>query len=335
MPKTTEQKDAAVWQPLPSLLRRSHQAFVRVQDERGQTSHFAPWSCKRLNEGAVEAVAASAINRTAPESLLSGVEHPSQHEAGSASGDQNDTALLAAASETLSRQAYERGIEEGRHIQAAEQAAHIETLVEERRSADQQRALQLLDDIKSGIAGLREQPERLHEPLQRLALHIAEELTLVELSLSTRAIEQLIQRCLEVLDAPTSSAVLIELNPQDLALLQTQAQTPLAGPWRLQAQPEFMPGSVRVSADDASVTDLVEDRLTRIAQTLLHDLQPWQSQSRFDPQRHHSRLAQTPVQDVTPRGTEATPAAPNTAGNADTHSPQAHASREEDPDYGL
>jgi hypothetical protein len=334
MPNSAEQKEAAIWQPLPSMLNAGHKAFVRVRDERGQTSNFARWSYKRLDGDAVAAVGASATKRPAYEPLPSADAHPSQQEPGSASGDRKDTAQAATSSEAANRQAYERGIEEGRRLQAAEQEVQIEALVEQRHSADQQHTLQLLGNIESGIAALKAQPERLHEPLKRLALHIAEELTLAELSLSTRSIEQLIQRCLDVLDAPASSHVLIELNPQDLMLLQTQAEERIGGHWRLQAQPEFLPGSVRVSAADASVTDLVEHRLATLAQALLQDPQLWQSHSSFGPQRHRSRLDRAPVQDVTARNAEAMPGAPVDTEAVGQPIPPAHEPRDDEPNDG-
>jgi hypothetical protein len=53
----------------------------------------------------------------------------------------------------------------------------------------------------------------------------------------------------------------------------------------------LLPGSVRVRADDAVVSDLIENRLESLAHSLLKDPQTWQEQSAFAPSKLVSRLA--------------------------------------------
>jgi len=98
---------------------------------------------------------------------------------------------------------------------------------------------------------------------------------------------------METLDASDTSAIVVELNAQDLALLQNQqrAEGQPKPAWRLQADPLLLPGSVRVRADDAVVSDLIENRLESLAHSLLTDPQAWQSHSSFAPSKMASRLA--------------------------------------------
>ena len=83
-----------------------------------------------------------------------------------------------------------------------------------------------MQDIQADIAGMKQDPKLLHEPLKRLALHLAEQLTLTELSLSSNSIEALVLRCIETLDIPKSSPIAVELNPSDMAILQARTTRP-------------------------------------------------------------------------------------------------------------
>jgi hypothetical protein len=167
----------------------------------------------------------------------------------------------------------------------------------------------LLGNIEKAIQGLKEVPDQRHEPLKRLAMHLAEQLVLVELSLSPNSVQALIERCIETLDITPSASVVVELNPNDMALLQARAPEPgeEKQTWRLQADPTLLPGSVRVRADDAVVSDLVEHRLESLAQSLLSAPKTWQAQSAFQPERLNTRRGQAnAVEDALPREPTAT-----------------------------
>jgi hypothetical protein len=153
---------------------------------------------------------------------------------------------------------------------------------------------------------LQENPASWNEPLKRLALHLAEQLTLTELSISTSGIQNMIDRCIETLDVQTASSVVVELNPTDMALLQAHKAAPgeKTHQWRLVADTHLLPGSVRVRADDAVVSDLIEHRLETLAQALLQDTKPWQAQTAFQPERLAARRGKAEtVEDALPRNT--------------------------------
>jgi hypothetical protein len=161
-----------------------------------------------------------------------------------------------------------------------------------------------LVSIEQGVVALQENPASWNEPLKRLALHLAEQLTLTELSISASGIQNMIDRCIETLDVQTASSVVVELNPTDMALLQAHKAAPgeKTHQWRLVADTHLLPGSVRVRADDAVVSDLIEHRLETLAQALLQDTKPWQAQTAFQPERLAARRGKAEtVEDALPR----------------------------------
>jgi flagellar biosynthesis/type III secretory pathway protein FliH len=183
-----------------------------------------------------------------------------------------------------------QGLEEGQVRANQAQADNAQAQLAAQSTADTQA---LLQEIDQKVDALMEDPAQLQEPLKRLALHLAEQLVLGDLSLSPQAVEHLIERCIETLDAPDASALVVELNAQDLALLQNQqrAEGQPKPAWRLQADHSLLPGSVRVRADDAVVSDLIENRLESLAHSLLQDPQAWQANSAFAPSKLASRLS--------------------------------------------
>ena len=114
----------------------------------------------------------------------------------------------------------------------------------------------------------------------------------------------MIDRCIETLDVQSVSSVVVELNPSDMALLQNHKAAPgeKTHQWRLVADTHLLPGSVRVRADDAVVSDLIEHRLETLAQALLQDTKPWQAQTAFQPERLAARRGKAEtVEDALPR----------------------------------
>ena len=211
-----------------------------------------------------------------------------------------DKALL----EKETSAAYAKGLKEGEDKAKAYAEKETAKLRLELETSTDEKIYLLIQEIQTGIASLKQQPQLLHEPLKKLALHLAEQLTLTELSLSSHSIEALVSRCIETLDISQNSPIVVELNPSDMAVLQSRTTEPgeEKHSWRLQADTTLLPGSVRVRADDAVVTDLVEHRLDSLAQSLLSAPKSWQAQSAFQPERLSSRRGQAnSVEDALPR----------------------------------
>ena len=78
---------------------------------------------------------------------------------------------------------------------------------------------------------------------------------------------------------------------------------------RLQANDKLLPGSVRASANDALVEDLIGERLAALARGLAVNEPRWRAKTAFNAERMASeRIPGTGVEDARPRMAAATPA---------------------------
>lgn len=272
-----------IWRPMDVLKNVDLQNTRFLQDDysRPRTSRFKEWAPEELPaEKALPTSKTVADNASSQATEQKSVATPSTI----------DKAFL----EKEKNEAYAKGLKEGEDkAQAFADKEAAKVRLELETSTDEKIYL-LMQDIQTAIDSLKQDPQDLHEPLKRLALHLAEQLTLTELSLSSQSIEALVTRCIETLDIGQSSPIVVELNPSDMAILQSRTQDTgeESHSWRLQADTTLLPGSVRVRANDAVVTDLVEHRLESLAQSLLRSANSWQTQSAFQPDRLSSRRGQ-------------------------------------------
>ncbi len=295
-------RTARVWQPL-DLLHPSagHGGFVRKawSDRPLQSFGLQPiktWSPP--GEEDADGAEASPTEAALPDESI--VPEPDSAAA--------TLALTEAALETVRQTAYAEGLAEG-HRQVRE-----EWLLDQ--TSRQSNSQNLLRELDLSVRRLISSPEALFEPLKRLALHLAEQLVLAELTLSPQAIERLIRRSVDELAPQRSAPITVELSPADLAVLQPHGDEPSGAPtadgdkpktvkaerpWQLRANDALMPGSVRASASDAVVSDLIEHRLEAIARSLLLDTGRSSAQSAFQPSRLAARMASEQVVDAQPR----------------------------------
>jgi flagellar biosynthesis/type III secretory pathway protein FliH len=260
--------------------------FVHVQDERGHSAHFARTSYPQLSSGALKST---------------DIESNDSMEVSAPASTDLDPAEQVPDSEqikALRQQAFEEGLQAGRAQAEADMRERSELEEKDKRALESERIQELLTQIHQGVEQLQDNPSLRHEPLKRLALHLAEQLVLAELSLSAQAIEGLVQRCVQAIDMPASTELLIELHPSDLEMLLPSLDEAAQTHWRLQADPDLRPGSVRVSADDSVVSDLVEHRLAHLAHELLDQPQRFEQHSVFAAKDFHRHPMQTQVQDV-------------------------------------
>ena len=282
-----------VWRPMDVLKNVDLQNARFLQDDfsRPRSAQFKEWEPEELPLNKALTQSQSADGAATPQDA---------GQKASAAPFTIDKALL----EKEKNEAYAKGLKEGEDKAKVFAEKETTKLRLELETSTDEKIYLLMQEIQTSIAGLTEEPKLLHEPLKRLALHLAEQLTLTELSLSSHSIEALVARCIETLDTNQNSPIVVELNPSDMAVLQSR--TPEPGEekhtWRLQADAALLPGSVRVRADDAVVTDLVEHRLESLAQSLLSAPKNWQAQSAFQPDRLNSRRGQADtVEDALPR----------------------------------
>jgi flagellar biosynthesis/type III secretory pathway protein FliH len=310
--KTAAPRGAPVWQPLKPLkpIELQNAGFVQENYLQPKSSHFALWTVEEQLEAGKMAEAAEeransdgSDNGDADGSGLAGEDGDTD------SGNDASASLSgldAEAIEKIKNEAYERGVADGKKLQQEAAAEEAEEAQAESLTALADKANQLLVNIEQGVVALQENPAAWNEPLKRLALHLAEQLTLTELSISSSGIQNMIDRCIETLDVQTVSSVVVELNPSDMALLQNHKAAPgeKTHQWRLVADTHLLPGSVRVRADDAVVSDLIEHRLETLAQALLQDTKPWQAQTAFQPERLAARRGKAEtVEDALPLDT--------------------------------
>lgn len=203
-------------------------------------------------------------------------------------------------------EAYEQGKQHGRR-EALDQARNETARWHQEASAR-------IDLLERAVGDLTQSGERMYEPLKRLSLHLAEQLVIGELAVSPQAIDRLVRRCVEELDAQRGAPVLVELHPDDLAALQAlikslepegaqaSGASKAAPAWVLQSNASLMPGSVRASANDAVVSDLIEHRLEALARQLLVSPTRASEQSALRSDRVAARRAEvTQVLDAQPR----------------------------------
>ena len=305
-------KGAPVWQPLKPLkpVELQNAGFVQENYLRPKSSHFALWTVEEQQAAGKIADAAEELTITDVADKNEGDYSDSTGADGHANSDAFSSVSLsgmdAETLEKIKKEAYDRGVYDGKKLQQEAASQEAEQIEAESLTALADKANQLLVNIEQGVAALKENPASWNEPLKRLALHLAEQLTLTELSISTSGIQNMIDRCIETLDVQSVSSVVVELNPNDMALLQNHKAAPgeKTHQWRLIADTHLLPGSVRVRADDAVVSDLIEHRLETLAQALLQNTKPWQAQTAFQPERLAARRGKAEtVEDALPRNT--------------------------------
>ena len=305
-------KGAPQWRPLQPLkpIELQNARFVPENLFRSSNNKFSLWTVEEqiaanqfLDSDASKDLAADEV---AKQSVL---EESLRHEAAASDDNFEDSlsSMDASKLEKIKKEAFQSGVEEGKKIQAAEAKAQAEEIEAQSLSALTEKTNQLLQYIEKGVMVLQENPQDWNEPLKRLALHLAEQLTLTELSMSPTSIQNLIDRCIETLDVQSVASVVVEMNPSDMTLLQNHKAVPgeKSNTWRMVADPHLLPGSVRVRADDAVVSDLIEHRLETLAQGLLQNTKPWQAQSAFQPERLSTRRGKThTIEDVSAKSSD-------------------------------
>jgi len=148
----------------------------------------------------------------------------------------------------------------------AHAAGRVEGSAETRQQlkAEHDARCQALDNLIRSIESAACDPIALFGPLRRLSVHLAIELVRGELALSSEAIGRLIETCLAEIDRSPGDRLILALHPDDL---ERWVRRPALALDRveLRADPGIGPGSVRLSAGDTVIEDLIEHRLTAIA----------------------------------------------------------------------
>jgi len=254
-----------VWVPTPLLQGKNSPRFVRVEWDEKRVDGFGPWRLGPAADPTVVQADANAIDAGADPEVGDGVsslgDDPASvgpdHESAPQEAEppvEDNAGVSTEELIALEVQAYERGLAEGR--------AQVQAELEAERARDRE----LLRHIAIECKGLAEHPQRLGEPLRRLALHLAEQLVRAELQTSGQAVSQLVEQLVAQLDG--AEPVVVHLNPGDWDRVRELQGDPQPG-MQWVPDPELQPGSVRVRANDTVVEDLIEHRLESLADQLL------------------------------------------------------------------
>jgi flagellar biosynthesis/type III secretory pathway protein FliH len=237
--------------------------YLRTQWDEKSAREFGPWRIASSDASAQQSEPIAAPT-------LPVVEAPMTEAAPlpSLSADVLETAQSRLSEEALGllrEESFQRGLQAGR---------------EELRLAhetEQQRSRELLRNLGIELRSLQQDPQRLHEPLKRLSVHLAEQLVRGELQVSGQVVHRLITQCIEHIEHPSESVV-VTLHPQDLERLRALGDEHVAG-MKLEADAQLTLGSVRVRVNDTQVQDLMAHRLEPLVRRLLAQPDAWLQRS--------------------------------------------------------
>ena len=152
-----------------------------------------------------------------------------------------------------------------REREAGFQAGLAEARAQMRQEIDGEKAAikELLAAIQSSMADTRQ----FFAPLQRLAVHLAEQLVRGELTLSGQAIRNLVENCLMEFEHRGEGLVL-RLHPLDLEKFSS-LHGELSDSVELVGDSSLGRGSVRIEMADGVIEDLIEHRLEALAKSVL------------------------------------------------------------------
>jgi flagellar biosynthesis/type III secretory pathway protein FliH len=162
-----------------------------------------------------------------------------------------ERADIQAAMAKAKEEAFEEGILEGK---AQTERAHgqIKNALKD-----------LIERIRVNEGNIRE----FHDPLKKLAVHIAEQLIRGELTISSRAIERLVNQALEYIENQGPEEIVVTLHPEDLSSLGKTADI-IKESIEFRSDSHLSRGSVRVTMGDSAIEDLIERRLQNIVENL-------------------------------------------------------------------
>jgi flagellar biosynthesis/type III secretory pathway protein FliH len=156
-------------------------------------------------------------------------------------------------------EAFQKGYEEG--------YTKAEATVKDELQAEVELAAQSLNDLTAKLAEAARDTDAFYAPLLNLSMHLAEQLVRGELTLSSKAVQRLIETCLMEFDQEATAPVVIRMHPDDLARFE-QDDALLPKNMILRPDPNVLIGSVKVQMNGALIEDLMQHR----AQVLWHSL---------------------------------------------------------------
>gem|GEM_PF-504217 len=162
-----------------------------------------------------------------------------------------ERADIQAAMDKAKEEAFEEGILEGK-AQAERAHGEIKNALKD-----------LIERIRVNEGNIRE----FHDPLKKLAVNIAEQLIRGELTISSKAVERLVNQALEDIENQGPEEIVVTLHPEDLSSLGKTADV-IKESIEFRSDSHLSRGSVRVTMGDSAIEDLIERRLQNIVENL-------------------------------------------------------------------
>jgi len=237
-----------------------------VSSTRANKDQWKPMRPEAVDKPEIVSSDFEAANDVPPEDEESMAESDSQ----APMQDKNDVDQLEAADE-LAREdepvpTYDEGLQAGIQQGLEQGRREAERLAEEKVGQLRQK----VDSVIQAMTESRQMAlEELDDDLARLSMHIARQILRAELSLSPVAIQKLVTVSLE--NFSPDDAPRVCLNPSDLDMIR-EVQSPLFEKVTWVADENLSSGSVRVECGERRTEDLVEDRLSAVANKLLKDV---------------------------------------------------------------
>lgn len=243
----------------------SRPRFLRAQWDEPSAEDFGPWRFNpRPDPAASQSIPPAVVTETKdPAEVSDEAEQEPQPDADRVELQRPspDPELL----KNVDNLAFKRGFVAGRQ----------QELAATQKQRDEER--ELIRNLSIELRALQQDPSRLFEPLKKLALHLAEALVRNELQTSPRAINSLMEACVNQLDTH-NSPVTVSLNPVDLRTIQSMGEA-VRSQLNLVEDAQLRAGSVRARVGDAMVEDLIEHRLEALARKMLADPDSWLARS--------------------------------------------------------
>ena len=162
--------------------------------------------------------------------------------------------------------------------------------------AEQDAQIAILKTLCENVQDLSQDAEAMFEPVQKLAMHLAEQLVRGELTQSGQAIARLVDNSLREMAAAGDKPVVVHLNPEDLELYRPLVSQ-FGDSMTLRSSTDLKRGSLRVALDGSVVEDLIERRIEGLKKTMAQPpASNWRSTA---PASLPARMSQV-VEDVTP-----------------------------------
>ncbi len=139
---------------------------------------------------------------------------------------------------------------------------------EELDDRQQQFEIEARDELQRFMSSIQDDlihHNRLAEPLKRLAVALAEHIARAEVQLSDQSIDNLIERVVSELEPSELKDVVVTVSPAWQNRITDNQFDRLFEHYEIRVSEKLSDGSIRLSTEDRTIEDLIEERITQMA----------------------------------------------------------------------